>query len=193
MPINPDRPRGFAAIALDNPKFNVNVGSALRAAQCFGAALIVIGGTAQRYKRSSTDTTKAYRHIPLLHAPDIFAAVPFDCVPVAVDLVEGAVPLPDYRHPERAFYIFGAEDATLGRRITDRCRDRVYVPMVAGCLNLAMCVNVVLYDRMSKQAGGPRLGWPGNLTIGRPAGETPAAGEPAATLGGLDPLPTIGG
>lgn len=77
--------------------------------------------------------------------------IPFDCVPVAVDLVEGAIPLPSYVHPERAFYVFGAEDATLGRKVTDRCRDKIYVPMAVGCLNLAACVNVVLYDRAAKQ------------------------------------------
>ena len=58
--------------------------------------------------------------------------------------------LPEYQHPERAFYIFGAEDATLGARVLDRCRDRVFVPTVR-CMNLAATVNVVLYDRMAKQ------------------------------------------
>ena len=64
--------------------------------------------------------------------------------------VEGATSLVDYIHPERAFYIFGAEDATLGERVLSRCRDVIYVP-TSGCMNLAATVNVVLYDRMAKQ------------------------------------------
>lgn len=40
----------------------------------------------------------------------------------------------------------------MGERITSRCRDREYVPMVMGCLNLAACVNVVLYDRAVRRA-----------------------------------------
>lgn len=140
--------RGFAAIGLDNPKSNVNVGSTLRAAKCYDASLVVTSG--ERYSRAATDTEAAYRQIPLIRTEDVFDAIPFDCVPVAVDLIEGAIPLNEYKHPERAFYIFGAEDNTLGARITNRCRDIVYVPTTT-CMNLAATVNVILYDRLAKQ------------------------------------------
>lgn len=144
--------RGYACIALDNPKTPANIGSAMRAAGCYGAAMVVLGGPRpERLSRCPTDTMKAYRHIPHVLVPDVFDAIPYDCVPVAVDLVAGATPLPNYRHPERAFYIFGAEDATLGKRILDRCRDKVVVP-TKFCMNLAATVNVILYDRMAKAA-----------------------------------------
>jgi tRNA(Leu) C34 or U34 (ribose-2'-O)-methylase TrmL len=71
-------------------------------------------------------------------------------VPVAVDLIEGATSLVEFKHPERAFYIFGAEDQTLGRRVLDWCKNVVYVP-TDRCMNLAATVNVVLYDRLAKQ------------------------------------------
>lgn len=142
--------RGFAAIALDNPKCLANIGGVMRAAACYRASLVVIGGPRPpRIHGIATDTTKAARHIPHLLTDDVFDVIPHDCVPVAVDLVDGAVSLPDYRHPERAFYVFGAEDATLGARILDRCRDRVMVP-TAYCMNLAATVNVLLYDRTAK-------------------------------------------
>ena len=86
-----------------------------------------------------------------VHTDDLHSVVPFDCVPVAVDLIEGAVPLGRYVHPERAFYVFGPEDGTLGKSITSWCRDTVYVP-TKFCMNLAATVNVVLYDRMNKRA-----------------------------------------
>lgn len=140
--------RGYACIGLDNVKDSKNVGSVMRAAHVYGASLIVVTGT--RFKRAATDTTKAWRHIPIVHAADVFDSIPFDCVPAAVDLLEGAIPLPEYKHPERAFYIFGAEDNTLGKRITDRCRDRAMVP-TAFCMNLAATANVILYDRMAKE------------------------------------------
>jgi tRNA(Leu) C34 or U34 (ribose-2'-O)-methylase TrmL len=82
---------------------------------------------------------------------DVMNHIPHDCVPVAVDLVDNARRLPAYTHPERAFYVFGPEDGTLGKRVLERCRDRVMVP-TKGCMNLAACVNVVLYDRMCKRA-----------------------------------------
>jgi tRNA(Leu) C34 or U34 (ribose-2'-O)-methylase TrmL len=68
---------------------------------------------------------------------------------VAVELIDGAKSLTTYKHPPRAFYIFGPEDGTLKKEITDFCEDIVYIP-TEGCMNLAATVNVVLYDRLAK-------------------------------------------
>lgn len=143
---------GYAAIGLDNPKSPVNMGSVLRAAGCYDAALVAFAGPRParlRLNKCVTDTQKIYRRIPTLWTGDLRDVIPHDCVPVAVDLIDGAKSLVDYKHPERAFYIFGAEDATLGTRITSWCRDTIYVPTNL-CMNLAASVNVVLYDRMAK-------------------------------------------
>lgn len=145
---------GYTAIGLHNPKNLQNVGGVLRAAYCFGAALVVISGS--RYRPQSTDTPKAYRFLPVLQVDELHSVIPFDCVPVAVERLPNSAALPDYAHPERAFYIFGPEDGDLGRAITDWCRDVVSIPS-GDSLNLAAAVNIVLYDRMAKQlrAGCP--------------------------------------
>lgn len=140
--------RGYSAVGLHMPKTPANVGSVLRAAYCYGSGMVA--HTGQRYKRARTDMGAAYRHLPLIHADDLHDLLPYDCVPVAVDLIEGAQCLMNYVHPERAFYIFGPEDGTLGQLVTSWCRDKVYVP-TAFCMNLAAAVNVVLYDRMAKE------------------------------------------
>lgn len=141
--------RGYAAIGLDNPKNNLNVGGVLRAAQAYDAAMVAMSG--DRIKKPGvTDTGKSYRHIPFLRTDDILDVIPYDCVPVAVDIIPGAISLHKYIHPERAFYIFGAEDATLGTRITSKCRDVIYIPTQI-CMNLAATVNVILYDRLAKE------------------------------------------
>lgn len=145
--------RGYAAVGLYHPKHNVNVGSALRAAGCFGARLVVIEG--RRYQRSCADTMVTHRHLPVLHGT-LHELVPFDCIPVAVDLVPGARSLHSYTHPERAFYVFGPEDGTLGAATLAWCRDVIYVP-THGCLNLAACINVVLYDRDKKRTRDERV------------------------------------
>ena len=139
--------RGYCGIGLDNPKTNINVGAALRAAAVYGAKFVAASG--KRYGSDITDAMKAYRHLPLLRPENVLDLMPYDCVPVAVDLVDDAIALPDYQHTERAFYIFGAEDNTLGDRVLSKCRDKVYVP-TNGCMNLAATVNVVLYDRAAK-------------------------------------------
>lgn len=141
--------RGYAAIGMYNPKDHHNLGCVLRAAHCFGASMVAYTG--HRYKYSCLDTTKAWRHIPLLHPDDLRLVIPHGASPVAVEIIDGAIPLPAYQHPERAFYVFGPEDGSIDKRVTEWCRDIVSIP-TAYCLNLAATVNVVLYDRMMKQA-----------------------------------------
>lgn len=144
--------RGYSAIALVNPKDPNNVGGVLRAAACYGASLVVVSGLRpDRFMgHLPTDTHKAYRHIPTLRVADVFDAIPFDCVPVAIELLPSARSLVGFTHPDRAFYVFGPEDGTLGKAVTDRCKFTVVVPTLY-CMNLAVTVNVVLYDRLAKQ------------------------------------------
>lgn len=141
--------RGFAAIGLHRAKTGYNVGGAMRAAHCYGAKLVAVSGARCSDVRHQSDTPQAWRHIPVLNVEDLREVIPYDCVPVAVDLVEGAVSLSAYQHPARAFYIFGPEDGTLGACVLSWCRDKIAVPTV-GCMNLAATVNVVLYDRVAK-------------------------------------------
>ena len=142
--------KGYSVVALDNPKNVINIGGVLRAAGCYRSALVVIAGHRHiKIGKQPADTQRAYKHIPHVLVEDVFDALPYDCVPIAVELVSGAIELPKYQHPERGFYIFGAEDQTLGKRILSRCRDRVMIP-TNYCMNLAATVNVVLYDRMAK-------------------------------------------
>lgn len=142
---------GYCAIALWNPKNPHNVGGCLRAAGCYGVDLVVIGGS-RRVKSLAylpTDVSRDWQHIPTLQPEDPFDAMPLGAIPIAVDLIPDAIPLPDFVHPERAFYVFGPEDGTLQKTILRRCKYHVMVPTI-GCMNLAASVNVILYDRMSK-------------------------------------------
>jgi tRNA(Leu) C34 or U34 (ribose-2'-O)-methylase TrmL len=143
--------RGYFCLALDNAKTAENIGGVLRAAYCYGAAQVVVSGDrAKAGLNHATNTPKAHRHMPVfIGTDDPLEPRPFDCQVVAIEVLEGATPLQRFWHPARALYVFGAEDNTLGRRITDRAQHVVYVPTRA-CMNLAACVNVVLYDRLVK-------------------------------------------
>ena len=108
--------RGFAAIALDNPKSGENVGGVMRAAGVYGAAMVIVSGRRfKTLKKFPTDTMRAWKHIPVVEVDNVFDVMPHDCVPVAVEIISGARLLPEYIHPERAMYIFGTEDQTLGK------------------------------------------------------------------------------
>lgn len=137
------------AIGLHNPKNAVNVGHILRAADAYFADIIIIQG-----KRidSATNTSKAEYRIPVLKCDDLHKYIPHGCIPIAVDLVEDAIDLRYFEHPQNAFYVFGTEDATLGKKVLDWCKYKIYVPTKI-CMNLSACVNVVLYDRMLKLTG----------------------------------------
>jgi tRNA(Leu) C34 or U34 (ribose-2'-O)-methylase TrmL len=73
--------REYAVIGLYYPKSPINIGSALRAADCFEASLLLVQG--RGYKVSCTDTTKAFKRIPMISVLDLSLAIPYDCVPVA--------------------------------------------------------------------------------------------------------------
>lgn len=141
--------RGYAAIGLHHPKDAANVGGTLRAAYAYGAQMVAVAGARNHCVRHSTNTPQAWKHIPTFTTDDLRLMIPYDCIPVAVDLVPDAIPLPTYQHPARAFYIFGPEDGTLGKAVLDWCPQRVMVP-TRMCMNLAATVNVVLYDRVAK-------------------------------------------
>lgn len=143
----------LSAIGLHQPKTPENVGAVMRAAYIYSASMIAIKG--RRYTRAGTDTTAAYRHLPVLNVENLLDVIPYDCVPVAVELVDTAQSLYDYVHPKSAFYIFGPEDGSVPSEIVSKCRDVIYIPGKT-CMNLAATVNVVLYDRamkLSKQNG----------------------------------------
>lgn len=141
--------RGFSSVGLVRPKEPKNVGSVLRAAHVYNSAMVAIEGDRTNIKQC-TDTTKAWRHIPVLRGDNIFDLIPYDAIPIAVDLVEGAIQLPKFNHPERAFYIFGPEDGTLSEKYLSKCKFKIMIP-TKFCMNLAATVNVVLYDRLAKQ------------------------------------------
>ena len=142
----------YACIGLLDPKNPENIGSVVRAAGCYGVNSVFYTGV--RYDRAKpfyTDTKKVYEKIPLIGVNDLKDVIPLRCVPVAVELIEGAKPLTTYKHPARAFYIFGPEDGSISQTIIDQADHVVYVP-TKDCLNLAATANVVLYDRLAKSS-----------------------------------------
>ncbi|MCG6201606.1 RNA methyltransferase [Psychromonas antarctica] len=137
-------------VGLCNPKSATNVGAVMRAAGCFFVDSVIYTG--QRYDRAvklNTDTKKISSTIPLSAVNDLLDHKSKTMKVICVDLIEGASPLPHFKHPENALYIFGPEDGTIDQTIIDQADAVVYVPTI-GCMNLAATVNVVLYDRLAK-------------------------------------------
>lgn len=142
-----------ATIGLINPKSPTNVGGVLRAAGCYNAKHVFFTGT--RYlnaKKFHTDTKNVIERIPLTTVDDLQQAKPEGAKAVVIELIEGATPLPEFTHPENAFYILGPEDGSISKEVLNWCDEVVYIPTI-GCMNLAATCNVVLYDRLAKLGG----------------------------------------
>lgn len=140
----------YITIGLTNPKSPSNVGAVMRAAGCYQVDAVCYTG--ERYARAvkfNTDTKDISLKIPLNGVTCLLDNIDEGTKIICVDLIEGAIPLPEFVHPKKALYIFGPEDGTISQQVIDRANAVVYVPTV-GCMNLAASVNVLLYDRLAK-------------------------------------------
>ena len=144
------RGRGFFGIGIEHPKTVDNLGTLWRGALNFDAAFYFT--IAHRYHRQCSDTVASFRHIPYTHYADVEdwqTHIPRDCVPVAVELVEGSKPLETYTHPPRAVYLLGPEDGSVSAAALAVCRDVVSIDS-RYCLNVAQAGSIVMYDRALK-------------------------------------------
>ncbi|MFT4941050.1 MAG: tRNA(Leu) C34 or U34 (ribose-2'-O)-methylase TrmL [Paraglaciecola sp.] len=144
--------KNTVSLLLFNPKSPQNMGSILRAAGCYSVDSIFYTG--ERYARArsfSTDTKDAAANIPLTNVENIQNCNGQELSLVAIELVEGATPLPHFQHPDNVLYVFGPEDGSLPQNVLNQCDHVVYIP-TKGCMNLAATVNVLLYDRMAKSS-----------------------------------------
>ena|SRR3990167_10812929 len=139
------------AIGVMNPKYEVNVGGILRSMGCFEADLLVIEGkTNKKLLKLNSDTQKAWRIIPMIFCDDLQSAIPYDSIPIAVEILPEATCITNFHHPKSAFYIFGGENKTLTNNTISWCKHTIKIP-TKYCLNLAMAVTIVLYDRKLKK------------------------------------------
>ena len=146
----------LTSIGLINPKSAENVATILRAAGCYGVSSVFYTGQRYAYAKAfKADTQKIHKKIPVVGVEDLKAMIPKGAVAVAIELIEGATPLPDFKHPDNAFYVFGPEDGSLKKEVLDWCEHVVYIPTI-GSMNLAATANVVLYDRLAKSENYPK-------------------------------------
>jgi len=138
---------GYFGIGVYNIKREMNLGTLWRSAQNFGADFIFTIG--RRYKKMGSDTTRAWRHVPLFdyESFDDFK-VPYDCKIICIEQTETSGDLKTFIHPERCIYLLGAEDIGLPKTYMEG-KNVVHIstPM---CLNVAVAGSIVMFDRINK-------------------------------------------
>jgi tRNA G18 (ribose-2'-O)-methylase SpoU len=158
------RVRGFFAVGAEGISKPMNLGNLVRSAHAFGASFVFLVRAEYSLRESISDTSKAELQLPVYDYPDVDALrLPRGCQLVGVELVEDAVQLPSFRHPQNAAYVFGPERGSLSPAMQARCDHLVRIP-TRFCINLAVAGAVVMYDRMlchgrfaerPVRAGGP--------------------------------------
>jgi tRNA G18 (ribose-2'-O)-methylase SpoU len=106
-------------VAIENWQHDMNIGSIVRSANAFAADTVHIIGR-RRWNKRGAMVTDRYQHVE--YHPDVaaFAAWAHEAsVPIiAVDNVEGAVPIEAFAWPERCVLLFGQEGPGLSPEAT---------------------------------------------------------------------------
>ena len=148
------------SIIMFNPKYDHNVGAAVRACSCFDAKLILWTGNrvslpedakteGKKYRLPREERMKGYNNVKLVKDEYPFNRFGKDVTPVAVEVRENAEQLPYFVHPKNPVYVFGPEDGSLPQIYLKHCQRFLFIPSPF-CLNLAASIYVVLYDRIAK-------------------------------------------
>lgn len=144
--------RGFYGVGIYHPKTAENIGTLWRTAHNMGANFIFTIGP--RYKRQSSDTTKAWKTVPLWEFKS-FAEfkrhMPTDSRLICVEQDKKSMDLVKFVHPERAIYLLGAEDHGIPKRFLSK-ELTIEIPSKY-CLNVAVAGSIVMYDRLVKSYG----------------------------------------
>jgi tRNA G18 (ribose-2'-O)-methylase SpoU len=140
--------RGYFAIGAERISKPMNMGNLLRSAHAFGAKFFFTIRAHPRAFEAKSDTSKALHHLPIYRweNPEEIQ-LPLRCKLVGVELIEGAVDLPSFRHPLHAAYVLGPELGVLSPAILSRCDAVIKLP-TAFCINVATAGAIVMYDRM---------------------------------------------
>jgi len=147
--------RGYFAIGAERISKPMNLGSLMRSAHAFGAAFFFTIGAHENAFEAKSDTSKSVDHLPVYRwASAADMALPLRCKLVGVELIEGAIDLPAFKHPMHAAYVLGPELGVLSDEMLARCDHVIKIP-TAFCINVATAGAIVMYDRLRSLGSFP--------------------------------------
>jgi len=141
--------RGYFGIGAERIHKTMNVGSLFRSAHAFGADfMFTVDAAYTRQGGGRSDTSDAPAHVPFYSFPTIDTMVlPEGCDLVGIELIEGAIDLPSFRHPRQAAYILGPERGELSPEMIEKCAYTIKIP-TKFCINVGLAGAIVMYDRI---------------------------------------------
>jgi len=145
-------PRGYFGIGVQGISKSANAGALFRSAHAFGASFVfAIAPHIDVKAANRADTSASQDHVPLyIHQSVEEFTLPRGCRLVGVELLDEAVDLPSFRHPERAAYVLGPEKGSLSPDLVARCDFTVKIP-TKFCINVGVAGAILMYDRLLQQ------------------------------------------
>ena len=141
--------RGYFAIGIYQPKFEINVGTLWRTANLYCASMLFTIG--KRYTPNKSDKMSSDKHIPLVHFNNIehfLEANPLNIPIIGIEMDQRARVLHKFNHPESAWYLLGAEDDGLPKEVINELDHVVQIPTLKDySMNVSVAGSIVLYDR----------------------------------------------
>lgn len=141
--------RGYFGLGVEGISKPMNAGSLMRTAHAFGAGFVFsVSPYVDMRGMNHADTSGTAAQVPYYQWDSPSEIIlPKGCQMVGIELIDDSIPLPSFRHPERAAYILGPERGSLSAQMVDRCDYVVQIPMHF-CVNVGIAGAIVLYDRM---------------------------------------------
>ena len=140
--------RGYFGIGIEGASKPMNVGALFRTAHAFGASFVFTIAAHYKVRDNRSDTSKALGHLPyydLARPADM--KLPQQCKIVAVELLDEAVELPSFPHPQRACYVLGRERGAVSEELLASAEHVIRIP-TKFCINVGLAGAIVMYDRM---------------------------------------------
>lgn len=160
--------RGFFGIGAEGISKPMNMGALMRTAHAFGASFVFSVSAAQKVRDVyRADTSRTFDHVPYYEWGNVGEmALPRGCALIGIELLDEAVELPSFRHPQSAAYVLGRERGSLSLEMVAKCAHIVQIP-TKFCVNVGLAGAIVMYDRMIStrtfaqrpiSPGGPKAG-----------------------------------
>ena len=143
--------RGYFGLAIYHPKNHHNWGTLIRTANILGADFIATIG--ERFRPQSSDTLKSHKHVPVFrfkNFEEFYQSMPYGARLIGIELDANAKDIGNFKHPDTAVYLLGAEDHGLPERVMNDCHQLVKLKGDTS-MNVAVAGSIVLYDRINER------------------------------------------
>ncbi|MBP6819396.1 RNA methyltransferase [Ferrovibrio sp. MS7] len=140
--------RGFFGVGTERMSKPMNAGTLFRTAHAFGAGFVFTIDAAYSVNAARSDTSRTPDNLPwYTYDKPADLKLPQGCKLVGIELLDIAVDLPSFRHPQRAAYVLGPEQGSLSPELVARCDHVIKIP-TSFCVNVGVAGAIVMYDRL---------------------------------------------